>query len=57
MNYQFFIDRACEASTWRGGVLFLTALGVKLSPDMQESIVALGLAIAGMVGMLTKDKK
>lgn len=57
MNYQYFIDRAVESSTWRGGILFLTAIGVKISPELAESIVAFGMATAGLIGMLTKDKK
>jgi hypothetical protein len=57
MNIQFFIDRANEPSSWRGFIVFLTAIGVKVSPEWQETIIALGLGIAGLIGMLTKDKK
>ena len=40
-----------EASTWRGLVLIITALGVQLDPAQQEAIVATGLALAGLLGV------
>ena len=52
----YLLDRAKEPSTWRGVVLLLTALGVPMAPEMANAIVSLGLAVAGMVGVLTPDK-
>jgi len=37
-------------------ILFLTALGVPIAPQMAEAIVTAGLGIAGLVGMFTADK-
>lgn len=53
----FILDRLQEPSTWRGIVLLATAAGAAYSPEDVESIVALGLAIAGAVGVMTRDKK
>lgn len=50
----YILDRAKEPSTWRGIVLFLTAIGVPIAPDLANHIVAGGLALAGIVGMATK---
>jgi hypothetical protein len=52
---QYILDRAREPSTWRGAILFLTAVGVPIAPQMAEAVVTAGLGIAGLLGMLTKD--
>lgn len=52
----YLIDRAKEPSTWRGIVLVLTALGVPIAPAMAEAIVSVGLAAAGLIGIVTPDK-
>lgn len=53
-NYLF--SRAKEPSTWRGITLLLTAFGVPIAPDMAESIVSVGLAVTGLIGVLSEDK-
>jgi hypothetical protein len=50
----YILDRVREPSTWRGAILFLTALGVPIAPALAEHIVTVGLGIAGIVGMVTK---
>jgi hypothetical protein len=52
---RFLMARLREASTLRGAVLLISATGVYLSPDQQEAIVALGLAIAGAIGVFFPD--
>jgi len=54
---QFILERGKEASTWRGLVAITTAAGVSLSPELAEAIVALGLAVIGILGVFTKDVK
>ena len=51
---QYILDRAKEPSTWRGAVLFLTAIGVPIAPELQSAIVSAGLGIAGLIGVVTK---
>lgn len=51
---QYILDRAKEPSTWRGLVLFLTAVGVPIAPELQTAIVSAGLGIAGLIGVVTK---
>lgn len=53
---QFILERGKEASTWRGLVAIITAAGISLSPELAEAIVALGLAVIGILGVFTKDK-
>jgi hypothetical protein len=52
----YMVERLKEASTWRGVVLLLTAIGVPVAPAMADAIVSVGLAIAGLIGVATPDK-
>lgn len=40
-----------EASTWRGLVLIVTALGIQLDPAQIDAIVTAGLALHGLIGV------
>ena len=53
----YIIDRLKEASTWRGIIAFLTVAGLSISPELGEKIIAVGLAIIGVIGMVFKDGK
>ena len=53
----YILDRVKEPSTWRGAILFLTAIGVPIAPAMTEAIVTAGLGLAGLIGMLTSDNR
>ena len=50
------LDRLTENSTWRGIILVLTALGLKLHPELQEQIVASGLSLVGLINIIRKGK-
>lgn len=52
---RFAIARLKEASTYRGLMLILTGLGVALRPEVGEAIVACGVAMAGLAGVLLPD--
>lgn len=52
----YIIARAKEASTWRGIILLLTAAGVPIAPALADTIVSVGLALAGMIGVVAADK-
>lgn len=53
---QYILSRLNEPSTWRGIVWIATALGLALDPTQKEAIVTAGMAIAGVVGVFTKEK-
>ena len=53
---EFIITRLSEPSTWRGIIWLITAFGLVLTHDQQESIVTFGMALAGLVGVFTKEK-
>jgi hypothetical protein len=48
----YLLARLKEASTWRGLVYLLTALGVTVSPALAEAIIAAGMALAGVIGVV-----
>lgn len=54
MNW--LLNRLREPSTWRGLVWLLTALGVSLSPEAWQYITTAGMALAGLVGVLSSEK-
>lgn len=54
---QYILDRAKEPSTWRGAILFLTAMGVPIAPQLADAIVTAGLGLAGLIGIITPDRK
>lgn len=51
----FLAARLAEPTTWRGIMLCLTATGVTLRPELQSAIVAAGLAITGLLGVVIPD--
>lgn len=48
--------RLKEPSTWRGLVLLLTSLGIGISPEQADAIVAAGLAVAGAIGAFAPEQ-
>ena len=51
----YLIERMKEPSTWRGLILLLTAIGIPVQPELTEPIVATGLAVTGLIGVVTQD--
>jgi len=43
-----------ENSTWRGLILLSTAVGVKIEPELQESIIVAGLGLVGLINVIRK---
>ena len=43
-----------QNSTWRGIILLATSVGVTLEPELQNQIVALGLAAIGLINVIRK---
>lgn len=53
----FILARAKEPSTWRGAIMFLTAIGIPIAPQLAEAVITTGLAIVGLIGVVAPDKK
>lgn len=46
-----------EASTWRGLIMILTAVGLQIEPAQQTAIIQAGLAIVGLISVFTKGNQ
>lgn len=45
------IEQLRQPSTWRGIVLLISACGFAVRPDVGEAIIAVGLAVSGLIGV------
>lgn len=52
----WLLARMKEGSSWRGLIWLATALGVSLSPEAWAHITTIGMAAAGLIGVLTGEK-
>lgn len=50
----FAAARLKERTTWVGLTALASALGVAVTPEAAEAIIAAGTGIAGLIGILTK---
>jgi hypothetical protein len=53
---QWILGRAQERSTYLGIIGILTGAGFSIKPELGNAVISLGLGIAGVVGVITKDK-
>lgn len=52
---KFAVARLGEISTYKGIIFALTGLGVAVRPELATAITSVGLAVAGLLGVLTAD--
>jgi hypothetical protein len=52
--FPWLLARLSENSTWRGLVLVATAAGLKLAPELWDSIISVGLAVVGLINIVRK---
>jgi hypothetical protein len=48
------LEKLSENSTWRGLILIAIAVGVKIEPELQESIIVAGLGLVGLINVVRK---
>ena len=56
MTKEFIIARLKEASTWRAIVVLLIACGIPIAPLLADRIIAIGLAVVGLIGIFMPDQ-
>ncbi len=54
--FDWALARAQEKSTWIGIASLLSSAGVAVSPELREAATELGLAVSGLVLVLTKER-
>ena len=53
---EFIATRIAEPSTWRGITSICGAAGITVAPDCQSAIIAMVLAINGLINVIRKEK-
>lgn len=51
----YLLQRMKEPSTWRGLILVATSAGVFVSSALAEDIIAVGVGVAGILGVVLPD--
>jgi hypothetical protein len=51
------VNRLSEQSTWRGIILVLTSLGVAIQKDYHDHIIAIGIALVGIINIIRRERK
>jgi len=57
MNTDKILEILSKASTWKGIIGIATALGVVLSPELIEYIIATGVGLVGIINLVRTEKK
>ena len=55
--FKYIFNRLKKRSTWLGIIGLVTACGATISTKLAKQIIAAGIAIAGVIGIVTKDKE
>ena len=54
--FKYILNRLTERSTWLGVIALATACGATIEAAIAEQIIAASMAVAGLIGVVTKDK-
>jgi hypothetical protein len=52
----YLLNRLAEASTWRGFVMLITALGISLNEAQATAIISAGITLVGLIAVFIPDK-
>lgn len=52
--FKWVVDRLSEASTWQGIVVFASAAGIRIEPELALQIATTGASIFGLINMVKK---
>ena len=52
----WIVERLREPTTWGGIASLLTLVGVTVSPEFQDAIIAAGVAIGGALMVFMREK-
>ena len=53
----WIMERLREPSTWKGIILLASMLGMSISPEMKEAIIAAGTSLIGAIWVFQKEAK
>jgi hypothetical protein len=52
---QSLVNHLQQESTWRGLLALAIALGIQIAPEQQEAVIAIGLALIGLINIFKND--
>lgn len=52
----WILARLSETSTWQGFIGIITACGITIQPELAAQIVSAGMAVIGVINVITKEK-
>ena len=55
--FRWLLERLQEKTTWYGLTAIVTSAGVSLDPNISKEVISTGVAIAGLISVVTKEKK
>ena len=55
--FKYILNRLTERSTWLGLLALATACGATMEQALADQIIAGGMPAAGLIGIVTKDRK
>lgn len=53
----WILDRLGEKSTWVGVFTVLAAAGLGFGPELRQEIIAVGLAVVGLVNVILAERR
>lgn len=53
---KYILNRLKEKTTWLGLISLLTLAGVNVSPELSQAIMNLGITLAAVIMIITKEK-
>lgn len=54
---EYLTNRLQEPSTWRGLIGLASAIGVVLTPEQADGIIAAGISLIAVINIFKKDAK
>lgn len=55
--FKYILNRLTERSTWLGLLAVATACGATIEQALADQIIAAGMAVTGLIGIVTKDQQ
>ena len=55
--FNWVLERLQEKSTWYGAIGLLSSIGVFVDPMVTNQIVTTAVGVAGLVAVISKEKK
>ena len=53
---KWLLKYGTNRNTWRCIAVLISAVGVKMNPELTESIIAAGVAFCGLIGVLIRGQ-